>query len=184
MEAVGYDLYCKMLNEAVKEAKGIPVAEQFDTAVDIDIDAYIPVDYIPNEFQKLDIYKRIAGIEQEEETEEMMEELIDRFGDPPRSVENLLYIARVKSLAHAAYFTEVSQKGDELRFSLYEKAQIDVAKIPELVAAYGQSVRFLADARAPGFVYLLNRNSREKGADVQKILEEFLRTANRTLCGA
>ena len=62
MEAVGYDLYCKMLNEAVKEAKGIAVEESFDTSIDIVIDAYIPMGYIPNELQKLDIYKRIADI--------------------------------------------------------------------------------------------------------------------------
>ena len=91
MEAVGYDLYCKMLNEAVKEAKGMEVAESFDTSIDIDIDAYIPMGYIPNEMQKLDIYKRIAGIETADESEEMLEELIDRFGDPPKSVEICLY---------------------------------------------------------------------------------------------
>ena len=110
MEAVGYDLYCKMLNEAVKEAKGMDVAESFDTSIDIDIDAYIPMGYIPNEMQKLDIYKRIAGIETADESEEMLEELIDRFGDPPKSVENLLYIARVKSMAHHLYFTVLHRK--------------------------------------------------------------------------
>ena len=90
MEAVGYDLYCKMLNEAVKTVKGEPHEEYFDTTLDINVDAYIPATYISNEFQKLDIYKRIAGIENEEESDEMLEELIDRFGDPPKSVENLL----------------------------------------------------------------------------------------------
>ena len=174
MEAVGYDLYCKMLNEAVKEAKGIAVEEKFDTAIDIDIDAYIPMGYIPNEFQKLDIYKRIAGIETAEEIEEMLEELIDRFGDPPKSVENLLYIARVKSKAHHAYYTEVAQKGDTLQFTLYEKARIDVTKIPEFVISYGGSLKFTADAKTPYFTYFLKRNSREKNADVLLILEKFL----------
>lgn len=174
MEAVGYDLYCKMLNEAVKEAKGIAVEEKFDTAIDIDIDAYIPMGYIPNEFQKLDIYKRIAGIENAEEIEEMLEELIDRFGDPPKSVENLLYIARVKSKAHHAYYTEVAQKGDTLQFTLYEKARIDVTKIPEFVTSYGGSLKFTADAKTPYFTYFLKRNSREKNADVLLILEKFL----------
>lgn len=174
MEAVGYDLYCKMLNEAVKEAKGIAVEEKFDTAIDIDIDAYIPMGYIPNEFQKLDIYKRIAGIENAEEIEEMLEELIDRFGDPPKSVENLLYIARVKSKAHHAYYTEVAQKGDTLQFTLYEKARIDVTKIPEFVISYGGSLKFTADAKTPYFTYFLKRNSREKNADVLLILEKFL----------
>ncbi len=174
MQAVGYDLYCKMLNEAVKEAKGIKMEEKFDTSIDVVIDAYIPMGYIPNEFQKLDIYKRIAGIETEEETEEMLEELIDRFGDLPKSVENLLYIAKIKSMAHKVYLTEVSQKGDTLKFTLYEKAKLDVAKIPELIALYGANVRFTADAKAPYFTYGLRKNSREKNVDAHEALKKFL----------
>lgn len=80
MEAVGYDLYCKMLNEAVKKLKGETVTEQvFETAVEIKVDAFIPNSYIKNELQKLDIYKRIAEIENEEEKFNMIDELIDRF---------------------------------------------------------------------------------------------------------
>lgn len=181
MEAVGYDLYCKMLNEAVKEAKGIAVAERFDTSIDIVIDAYIPMGYIPNEFQKLDIYKRIAGIETQDEVDEMLEELIDRFGDPPKSVENLLYIARIKSMAHQLYLTEVSQKSDTIKFTLYEKAKIDVTKIPEIVAKYGTKLKFTADAKAPYFTYFLKQNSREKKMDIKETLEEFLTTAQMLL---
>lgn len=191
MEAVGYDLYCKMLNEAVKEAKGISLEENFDTSIDIDIDAYIPMGYIPNEFQKLDIYKRIADIETEEETEEMLEELIDRFGDPPKSVENLLYIAKIKSKAHSVYFTEVAQKGEALRFTLYEKAKINVAKIPELVAAVGPELKFTMDAKAPYFSYLIKQNARgkapksklsgQKSPDVTEQLESFLNLAQEFL---
>lgn len=181
MEAVGYDLYCKMLNEAVKEAKGVKVEENFDTSIDIDIDAYIPMGYIPNEFQKLDIYKRIAGIETEEESEEILEELIDRFGDLPKSVENLLFIAKIKTMAHRAYFTEVAQKGETLKFTLYEKAKIDVAKIPEFVASYGSNLKFTADAKAPYFTYFLKKNSREKNVDALEILETFLSSAGDTL---
>ena len=181
MEAVGYDLYCKMLNEAVKEAKGIAVEESFDTSIDIVIDAYIPMGYIPNELQKLDIYKRIADIETQEETEEMTEELIDRFGDPPKSVENLLYIAKIKSMAHRLYFTEVAQKGETIRFTLYEKARIDVAKIPELVAAYGQKVTFTADPKNPYFTYHLKKNSRDKNVDIKAVVEQFLADAGGLL---
>ena len=181
MEAVGYDLYCKMLNEAVKEAKGISVAEHFDTSIDIVIDAYIPMGYIPNEFQKLDIYKRIAGIETMDEVEEMLEELIDRFGDPPKSVENLLYIAKIKSMAHRVYFTEVSQKAETIKFTLYEKAGIDITKIPEFVAGFGQKVRFTADAKAPYFTYFLKQNTREKNTGVKEVLEEFLAAAQTLL---
>ena len=181
MEAVGYDLYCKMLNEAVKEAKGITVEESFDTSIDIVIDAYIPMGYIPNELQKLDIYKRIADIETQEETEEMTEELIDRFGDPPKSVENLLYIAKIKSMAHRLYFTEVAQKGESVRFTLYEKARIDVTKIPELVAAYGQKVTFTADPKNPYFTYHLKKNSRDKNVDIKSVVEQFLADAGKFL---
>ena len=175
MEAIGYDLYCKMLNEAVKEAKGIATEASFDTFIDVEIDAYIPMTYIPNEYQKLDIYKRIASIETEEETDEMLEELIDRFGDLPKSVQNLLYIARIKSMAHQVYLTEVQQKGDTLKFVLYEKAKIDVSKIPVLIEAHGSSVKFVADAKNPYFIYFLKKNSREKNKNPLDIMEDFLK---------
>ena len=120
MEAVGYDLYCKMLNEAVRQLKGGPEAETFTTLIDLNVDAYIPEYYIKNEYQKLDIYKRIAAIESEEELEDMTEELIDRFGDIPKKVQQLLVIASLKSLAHSVYVTAIEQKGEEIRFTMYE----------------------------------------------------------------
>ena len=130
MEAVGYDLYCKLLNESVREIQGETlVTEDFETEIDLDIDAYIPERYIRNEMQKLDIYKRISGIENEEEYDDMLEELMDRFGELPRAVQNLLIVARLKAQAHQCYVTELKQKGDEIRMTLYEKALIDPAGI-------------------------------------------------------
>ena len=175
MEAIGYDLYCKMLNEAVKEAKGIKTEESFDTFIDVEIDAYIPMTYIPNEYQKLDIYKRIASLETEEEIDEMLEELIDRFGEPPKSVQNLLYIARIKSMAHQVHLTEVQQKNDTLKFVLYEKAKIDVSKIPVLIGAHSGCVKFVPDAKNPYFIYFLKKNSREKNKNPLDVLEDFLK---------
>ena len=90
-----------MLNEAVKQLKGGTEEEIYTTVMDLNVDAYIPNSYIPNEYQKLDIYKRIAGIEDEEEMDDMLEELIDRFGDVPRKVQQLLQIAGLKALAHS-----------------------------------------------------------------------------------
>ena len=84
-------------------------AEEFETTIDLEMDAYIPPKYIPNEYQKLDIYKRIAGIENEEEYEDMLEELMDRFGEPPKAVQNLLAIANLKALAHRVYVREIKQ---------------------------------------------------------------------------
>ena len=115
MEAVGYDLYCKMLGEAVRQEKGELDEDIFTTTMDLNLDAYIPDSYIPNEYQKLDIYKRIAGIENEEEMDDMLEELIDRFGDIPRKVQQLLNIAGLKALAHSAYVTSVEQKENTFR---------------------------------------------------------------------
>ena len=174
MEAVGYDLYCKMLNEAVKEAKGVVVEDRFDTSIDINTNAYIPPTYISNELQKLDVYKRIAGIETEEEAEEMLEELIDRFGEPPKSVQNLLTVARLKFWAHSIYMKEISQKGNELKFVMYEKAKINPARIPEVVQNHAPCLKFTADANNPYFVYTLHVNSREKGKDVIEILKNVL----------
>ena len=174
MEAVGYDLYCKMLNEAVKEAKGIAPAEKFDTSVDVETNAFIPSTYIANELQKLDIYKRIAGVETLEESEEMLEELIDRFGEPPKSVQNLLTIARLKAKAHSVYVSDIVQKGKELKLTMYEKAKVDPAKIPGLLEAYAPFLKFTMDTKNPYFSYMLKGNSREKTQDVLVILEKLL----------
>ena len=115
MQSVGYDLYCKMLAEAVQEAKGIAPAEAFETTIDLNVSAYIPDSYISNESLKLDTYKRIAAIENKEEYEDMTEELTDRFGEPPKNVQNLLAVAELKALAHCAYVTELKQMGDDPR---------------------------------------------------------------------
>ncbi|MDE6888798.1 MAG: transcription-repair coupling factor [Eubacterium sp.] len=171
MEAVGYDLYCKMLNDAVKQAKGVSAAEDFETSIDVDMDAFIPPSYIPNEYQKLDIYKRVAGIETQEEAEEMTEELLDRFGDPPRSVCNLLNIAQVKAKAHRVYIKEITQKGKTLRIVMHEHAKIETSKIPELVKQYDGRLTFTAVGKNPAFTYNLMKNSRDtKKTDVLALL--------------
>ena len=174
MEAVGYDLYCKMLNEAVKEAKGETVKEEFETSIDISVSAYIPPQYISNEAQKLDIYKRIAGIETEEEVEEMLEELIDRFGEPPKAVQNLLMVARLKYMAHSLYIKEVVQRGNTLKLVMYEKAQINPAQIPHLVSQCSPGLGFTMDAKNPYFTYQLGVNSREKGKDIIETVKNLL----------
>lgn len=177
MEAVGYDLYCKMLNEAVLRLKGGEVEESFNTSIDLNIDAYIPESYIRNEYQKLDIYKRIAAIENEEELDDMTEELIDRFGDIPKKVQQLLHIAALKALAHSAYVTAVEQKGDSIRFTMYERAKIDPQKIPALLAAYRNSLVFRTE-EPPYFLYQKRGRSGKETAEsvletVKKVLEDI-----------
>ncbi len=166
MEAVGYDLYCKMLNESVRELKGeTQPEEEFDTVIDLDIDAFIPERYIKNEFQKLDVYKRIATIENEEEYDDMLEELMDRFGEPPKAVQNLLMVANLKALAHKAWLTEIAQKGDQIRFTMFERAKADPAGIELLVKESKGKMKFVIDTN-PYFIYVKPRKNGKDNEDV------------------
>lgn len=152
MEAVGYDMYCKMLNEAVQSLKGVRVAEDFATLIDLDVDAFIPPTYIVNEVQKLDIYKRIAGIENVKERDDMKDELLDRFGDIPKSVDNLLRIALIRVAAHRLFMTEIKGKSERITFTFRPDAAVDPLKIPELLKKYGQNLAFTAYG-TPFFTY-------------------------------
>ena len=107
MAAVGYDLYCKMLNQAVNNLKGIKNEYSFETTVDLEVDAYIPASYIKSEYQKLDIYKRIAALETREELSDMKDELSDRYGSIPSCASNLLMVALIKSKAHKIGIMEI-----------------------------------------------------------------------------
>ena len=157
MQAVGYHLYCKMLNEAVLRMKGESKAaeEDFETVADLQIDAYIPDTYIKNEALKLDIYRRIAAVENEAEQEDMLEELIDRFGDPPRSVLNLLEITRLRGQAHELYIREIKGRTDQITFIMYEKAGIDAARIPELIERMKGAMVFRRSEPVQ-FIYTIN----------------------------
>ncbi len=169
MEAVGYDLDCKMLNEAVIALKGGQEEEEtFETVVDCDIDAFIPDGYIKNEYLKLDVYKRISAIETDDEYMDMQDELIDRFGDIPKSVDNLLRVAELKALAHRAYVTEVDINTQEIRIELYPKAKLDVTGIPALIAEYKTALRF-AQGEKPVLFY---QDKGKKHKDCEPMMEK------------
>ena len=175
MEAVGYDLYCKMLNQAVLALKGETLEEDsYDTVVECDIDAYIPGRYIKNEYQKLDIYKRISAIETEEEYMDMQDELMDRFGDIPRSVENLLKIASIRALAHQAYVTEVVINRQEVRLTMYQKAKLQVDKIPDMVRSYKGDLK-LVPGDVPSFHYIDRRNKNQDSLAMVEKAKEILK---------
>lgn len=152
MEAVGYDLYCKMLNEAVKTLKGTKKVEaDFGTYVDMDVDAFIPPEYIVNEVQKLDIYKRIASLENEAECDDMRKELKDRFGTVPKSVDNLIRISLIRVMAHRRYVTEIKGKVGQVTFYMEPYAPVHVERLPELMAKYRGVLEFSAKG-TPNFV--------------------------------
>jgi len=136
MQAVGYDLYCKMLNEAVKSLKGVEVEEDFDTLIDLDVDAFIPDEYIVNEVQKLDIYKRIAGIENYDECNDIREELLDRFGQVPESAQNLLRISMIRVRAHKLYMSDVKGKEGNLVFNVRRDARLNPDGVVDLFKRY------------------------------------------------
>ena len=176
MDAVGYDLYCKMLNEAVLLLKGEKTEDDtYETTIDVKMDAYIPPKYIGNEIQKLAIYKRIASIENLEEYQDMQDELTDRFGDIPSVVDNLLKVALIKSSAHAAGMTEISGDKNTLVFHMHPHAHINTDKIPELINKYRGDLKF-STGNDPFFTYKPRKtpkNTKEILAAMQLVIDEI-----------
>lgn len=153
MAAVGYDLYCKMLNEAVLTLRGYKKLEdEFETNVDLPVDAFIPATYIRSEAQKLDVYKRIAAITTREELVDMQDELTDRFGDMPRTAISLMRVAYIRSNAHLADIIEIKGTQAQLILRLYPQARIDVNRIPDFLRHYDGRVQFKVEA-VPYFKY-------------------------------
>ncbi len=185
MEAVGYDLYCKMLNDAVKKLKGQKTEEaDYETQVDLDVDAYIPADYILNEVQKLDIYKRIAAVETENEGEELKDELRDRFGVVPKSAHNLVRISLIRVKAHRCYVTEIKGSGEKIRFTMFTEAKVDVAAIPNLVAEYKGRLQFAA-GKTPSFTLRYEKTGviEKDEENLLKLTEDFLDNMEKQLIG-
>ena len=131
--SVGYDLYLKLLEEAVLEEKGEAPAKILECTVDLTISASIPDRYVPSPEQRMDLYRRIARVRSSEDADDVTDELIDRFGDPPRQVNNLISAALLRGRAAACSITDISQKGDGLVFTL---EQFDLESIAALAGQY------------------------------------------------
>ena len=178
MAAVGYDLYVKMLSEAVAMEKGEGELSSFDTSIDLSIDAFIPDDYIKDPGQKLEAYKRIAGIRDDEDRSEVTDELIDRFGDIPGEVTGLMDIAILRGRAHDAYVTDIKQIGKVFRFGLYERAALDVARIPELIEKNKPYLSFEPEQKKPTLEFDAGKNSRLSKDEIAlipwKIVDELM----------
>ena len=147
MALVGYDLYCKLLSEAIREKKGDtpsedPYAGMPETLLDLRTDAHIPESYIGSETVRLEIYKKISLITGDEDVKTLTDELVDRFGEPPSGVKNLMEAACVRAIAHSLYMTEIKGGFSELTFTFYPKAAIRTEGIPELVHLMNGAMRF------------------------------------------
>ena len=153
MESVGYDLYCKMLNEAVLTMKGEQQeVDTFTTSIDLSINAYIPETYIKSEAEKLSWYKRIAAIETEEEYEDMIEELTDRYGDPPKPLLSLMDVALLREEAHQAWLLSIEQKGSKILFTMNPRAKVRVEEIDDFLKQYRNKMKIKPEAN-PVFVF-------------------------------
>ena len=173
LAAVGYDLYCKMLNEAVLHLKGEEVEETFETVIDLPIDAFIPATYVKNEAAKLELYKRIADISNSEEQEDMLDELTDRFSDPPAPVVDLLKVALLKAKAHKIGILEIALKNQDLEFKMKWDAKVDAGKIPAFIESYPRTMR-LKQGKEPTFSYFAGRVAKKELLDtIDNILEHM-----------
>ena len=143
MDAVGYDMYCKLLKESVDEAQGIKVEEEQDVSIDISIDAYLPESYIRNHNQRIDVYKKIAAVETQDDKFEIEDELIDRFGDIPKPVQNIIEVAALKSPAKAVGIYEISQTADALLLKFRED-YVDANLVMGLDRAYPKRIKLLS----------------------------------------
>lgn len=151
MAAVGYDLYVKMLDAAVKQAKGEPIEEEKNTEVTLAVDAYIPDSYIMNESQKLDMYKKISCIASVADCEDIKDELKDRYGEKiPSPAENLLRIALIRSTAAKLDIAAMTGRGGIARVFMHKDAQIQVENIPDLLSFYKGKLTFQAKGVTKG----------------------------------
>ncbi len=157
MNAVGYDMYCKLLNEAVKKKKGEEVAGENTVSVDLDIDAFVPDTYIASENQKIDVYKRISCISSKEEADDMRDELTDRFGSIPRSVENLIDVSLLRTIAKEVFVTDIVQKENGIEFRVLQNASYEPAKIAPFVASFKGKMKLTAGVK-PFFLYRFSQN--------------------------
>ncbi len=135
---VGYDMYLQLLDEAVREERGEKNVHKEECLVDIRINAFIPEKYISNQAQRVDCYRKIARIVTAEDAEDITDELIDRYGDPPASVLGLIDVARLRNMAALSNVSEISQIGDDLVFYM---SKFDMAKLSAVTRVVGKRMR-------------------------------------------
>ncbi|MBQ8914428.1 MAG: transcription-repair coupling factor, partial [Lachnospiraceae bacterium] len=148
IEAVGYDLYCKMLNDAIKRLSGEHEEADFVTSIELPVEAYIPETYVKSEYIKLDLYKRISKCSTREENDDIIEELGDRFGEVPKCVLRLFDIAYLKAMAHNVYITDIKYISDTIYFVMWPKAPVNPEKMDKLLKKYNGDMKFVADKNA------------------------------------
>ncbi len=172
LEQVGYDTYCNLLDEVVKEIKGIDVKPEIDTQIDLNVTSYIPDEYISDSNQKIEIYQDIALCKNEQDIQNVIDEIIDRFGNMPPELENLIDIARIKYLAKAQNISKIQSKKTAVVFTYdVNKLEID---IPSLVNKYGNKLKFSAGIKPMITLEIGSTNERQILNDVTEFLKNHL----------
>lgn len=146
MEAVGYDMYCRLLEEEVNQLNGEEVQESFETSIDLNINAFIPDFYIKNQEQRMELYKKIATISSQEDYFDIQEELEDRFGTMPKSVQTLLEVVWLKAQAHKLDILSIVQKQDNIIVTFKNNANIDPLRLTELITSEKTKYLFTSGA--------------------------------------
>lgn len=174
MDSIGYELYCKILDEAVRELKGEEIEEAYETLMDITVNAFIPTSYIQNLDQKLEIYKRIAHIKNKDDYYDVQDELEDRYGNIPRSVVNLLDIAYTKALLHDMGALTVSQKGSDSIVITFkgDKCRLDIEKLMALIKESRGRTTFTNSPAQP-YITITKLNAASKLADLKTFAEKL-----------
>ena len=171
MEQVGYDTYCKLLDEVVKEMQGIEVKKEQDVQIEINLSSYIPESYIEDSSQKIEIYQDIALCRDNKDIEDVIDEIIDRYGSMPIEVENLIEIARIKILARKAAVLKITQKDKSILFNLdRENIKIDENVVNKLVEKYGQNLRFSAGVDSYVTLRVNEKNEKEVVERIKEVL--------------
>ncbi|URZ08305.1 transcription-repair coupling factor [Clostridium felsineum] len=171
MATIGYDLYCRMLEETIKEIKGEMQNEPVETTIDLKVDAYIPSSYIDDETLKISIYKKIAAIDSYDEMIDVKEELEDRFSSIPQSVENLMKIAYLRSVGRELGILEIKDKINQLELKFEGNNRINKNMVSGLLKDYGKFILFKMGEN-PIILYNLKSVKRES---ILEKLEEFLK---------
>ena len=169
MEKVGYDTYCKLLDEVIKEMQGIEVVEEQDVQIDLAVSSYIPDNFIENSSQKIEIYQNIALCRTEEELQNVIDEVIDRYGRLPKELENLIDIARIKQLARKANILKIAQRENGIVF-YFVKEKIKPEMVNTLITKYPMLVKF-SNAVEPYVTLRIKENE-----DIIEKAKEFLNT--------
>ena len=141
MEQVGYDTYCKLLEEVVKEMQGVQVEKEQDIQIDINISSFIPDDYIENSSQKIEVYQDIAISKTEEDLKDIIDELIDRYGSLPEEVHNLIEVARIKQLCKKAKIVKVIQRKETVAFYV-DTQKFNLELLDKILKIYNNKIKF------------------------------------------